>query len=30
MRMPRNGGPLLTAGQMRIIRRWIELGANND
>lgn len=29
-RMPRTGGPFLTAGQMRIIRRWIELGAKND
>ena len=29
-RMPRTGGPFLTAGQMSIIRRWIELGANND
>jgi hypothetical protein len=27
--MPR-GGPHLTAGQLRIIRRWIELGAKND
>ena len=29
-RMPRTGGPYLTDGQIRIIRRWIELGANND
>ena len=29
-RMPRTGGPFLTAGQISIIRRWIELGANND
>jgi|SRR5688572_3553336 len=29
-RMPRGTGPFLTDGQMRIIRRWIELGANND
>lgn len=29
-RMPRTGGPFLTDGQMRIIRRWIELGAPND
>lgn len=29
-RMPRTSGPFLTDGQMRIIRRWIELGANND
>jgi hypothetical protein len=28
-RMPRTG-PHLTAGQLRIIRRWIELGAKND
>ena len=28
-RMPLNG-PYLTDGQIRIIRRWIELGANND
>ena len=30
MRMPRTGGPFLTDGQISIIRRWIELGANND
>jgi hypothetical protein len=29
-RMPRTGGPYLTSGQISIIRRWIELGANND
>ena len=29
-RMPRTGGPFLTSGQVSIIRRWIELGANND
>jgi hypothetical protein len=29
-RMPRTGGPFLTEGQVRIIRRWIELGARND
>ena len=29
VRMPM-GGPYLTDGQIRIIRRWIELGANND
>ena len=29
-RMPRTGGPFLTDGQIRIIRRWIELGAKND
>ena len=27
-RMPRTGGPFLTDGQIRIIRRWIEEGAN--
>ena len=27
MRMPLNGPPYLTAGQISIIRRWIELGA---
>ena len=30
LRMPRNGPPFLTDGQIRIIRRWIELGAKND
>jgi len=29
-RMPRTGGPFLSAGQISIIRRWIELGARND
>lgn len=29
-RMPRSNGPYLTAGQISIIRRWIELGAKND
>ena len=29
-RMPRTSGPFLTDGQISIIRRWIELGANND
>jgi len=29
-RMPRNAGPFLTAGQISIIRRWIQLGARND
>jgi hypothetical protein len=29
-RMPFTGGPYLTEGQISIIRRWIELGANND
>ncbi len=29
-RMPRTSGPFLTEGQISIIRRWIELGANND
>jgi hypothetical protein len=29
-RMPRSNGPYLTAGQISIIRRWIELGARND
>jgi hypothetical protein len=27
VRMPHNGPPYLTSGQIRIIRRWIELGA---
>jgi hypothetical protein len=30
LRMPRNGPPHLTSGQISIIRRWIELGAQND
>jgi hypothetical protein len=29
-RMPRTGGPYLTAGQIAIIKRWIETGAKND
>jgi hypothetical protein len=29
-RMPRNGPPFLTAGQILVIRRWIQLGARND
>lgn len=29
-RMPRSAGPFLTAGQISIIRRWIQLGAKND
>jgi hypothetical protein len=29
-RMPRTNGPFLTAGQMLVIRRWIELGAPRD
>jgi hypothetical protein len=29
-RMPRTGGPYLTEGQMTILKRWIETGANND
>jgi hypothetical protein len=29
-RMPQNGPPFLTAGQVSTIRRWIELGARND
>jgi hypothetical protein len=27
LRMPRNGPPFLTDGQLRVLRRWIELGA---
>lgn len=30
VRMPRGDGPFLTPGQIRVIRRWIELGARND
>jgi hypothetical protein len=30
LRMPRNGPPYLTDGQILIIRRWIQLGAKND
>lgn len=29
-RMPRGTGPFLTEGQMRVIKRWIELGALNN
>ena len=29
-RMPRTAGPVLTEGQMLVIRRWIELGAPNN
>lgn len=29
-RMPRGSGPFLTDGQMRVIKRWIELGALNN
>ena len=30
VRMPQNGPPYLTEGQIQIIKRWIELGARND
>ena len=30
LRMPNNGPPFLTNGQISVIRRWIELGAAND
>jgi hypothetical protein len=30
LRMPQNGPPYLTDGQIKVIRRWIELGAAND
>ena len=30
LRMPRNGPPYLTDGQISVIKRWIELGAPND
>jgi len=30
VRMPRGNGPFLTEGQIRILKRWIELGARND
>ena len=30
LRMPRNGPPYLTDGQITVIRRWIELGAPRD
>lgn len=29
-RMPRTAGPFLTEGQIRIIRRWIDQGAQNN
>ena len=29
-RMPNTGGPYLTSGQLTIIKRWINLGAQND
>lgn len=29
-RMPRNNGPFLTPGQVLIIRRWIQQGAQNN
>jgi len=30
LRMPRNGPPYLTDGQITVIRRWIEVGAPRD
>ena len=30
LRMPQNGPPYLTDGQISVIKRWIELGAAND
>ena len=30
VRMPQNGPPYLTTGQILVIRRWIELGAPNN
>jgi hypothetical protein len=27
LQMPRNGPPYLTAGQIQVIKRWIEIGA---
>jgi hypothetical protein len=30
LRMPRSGPPYLTEGQIRVIRRWIELGDPNN
>jgi len=30
VRMPQNGPPYLTAGQISIIRRWVEIGAPNN
>jgi hypothetical protein len=29
-RMPRNGPPYLTSGQILVLRRWIQAGAKND
>jgi len=29
-RMPRNGPPYLTSGQVLVIRRWVQAGAKND
>ena len=29
-RMPRTSGPFLTEGQISIIRRWIDQGAQNN
>lgn len=29
-RMPRTGGPYLTAGQLLVLRTWIQRGARND
>jgi hypothetical protein len=30
VRMPANGPPYLTDGQISIIRRWVEIGAPNN
>jgi len=30
LRMPQNGPPYLTDGQIQVIRRWIQTGANNN
>ena len=30
VRMPRGNGPFLTSGQMLVIRRWIQQGAQNN
>jgi hypothetical protein len=30
VRMPRGNGPFLTPGQMLVIRRWIQQGAQNN
>jgi hypothetical protein len=27
LQMPRNGPPFLTEGQIRVVKRWIEIGA---